>query len=324
MIRDTIPVSVIVPNYNSGLDLKECIESINSGQRPAEILIIDDCSTDDSLELAFKLKSQYANIKVLQREVNGGAAEARKLGISAASQDLIALVDADDLLETEALAVAYAAMISSGADICIWDLWRFDVEKKWRFDAANPEVFPKSGREAVLLTLGGWGIHPLGISHKSIYKKAYQELIETAYNADELLTRLVFSHATMVVGCEKKYFYRSNPLSTSRVLNARRLSSLRSCLWLLDFARNYPEAPIRKMVRGGIGEAWFYWKNRNQIGNVETLRELRVFLPKIARFPGLLSWLWQSPKHFIALLFLSVAMWGGTQASNKAHGVDHV
>ena len=324
MTSNTIPVSVIVPNYNSGLYLKECIESVNSGQWPAEILIIDDCSIDNSLDLALKLQSQYANIRVLQREVNGGAAEARKTGISAASQDLIALVDADDLLETDALADAYTAMTSSGADICIWDLWRFDADKKWRFDAANPKVFPKTGREATLLTLGGWGIHPLGISHKSIYRIAYQEFTEIAFNADELLTRLVFSHATMVVGCQKKYFYRSNPLSTSRVLNARRLSSLRSCLWLLDFARNYPEAPIRKMVRGGISEAWFYWKNRNQIGNVETLRELRVFLPKIARFPGLFFWLWQSPKHFIALLFLSVAIWSGTQASNKAHGVDRV
>jgi glycosyltransferase involved in cell wall biosynthesis len=319
----TIPVSVIVPNYNSRRYLKECIESINSGQRPAEILIIDDCSTDDSLDLAFKLKSQYPNIKVLQREVNGGAAEARKLGVYAASQDLIALVDADDLLETDALADAYAVMMSSAADVCIWDLWSFDAENKWRH-AANPNSLPKTGREAAILTLGGWRMHAAGMSLKSLYKKAYRELAETAFNADELLTRLVFSHATMIVGCQKKYLYRSHAASTTRVLSVRRLSSLDSCLWLLNFAHHYPEAPIRTMVRGGIAEAWFYWKNRNQIGKAETLSALREFLPKIARFPGLWSWLWQSPKHFIALLFLSGVILVVRKRRNEAHGVGHV
>ena len=305
MTRNTIPVSVIVPCYNVVRYLEDCIESINSGQWPAEILIIDDCSTDESLDLAFKLQSQYANIKVLQCKVNGGAAEARKVGVFAASQDWIAPVDADDLLETDALAVAYAAITLSGAEICIWDLWCFNGESNWRH-GANPNKLPLTGREAMVLTLGDWRMHSFSLYHKALYKGAYQGFTETAFNADELLTRIVFSHATMVVGCEKKYFYRCHSQSTTQTLNVRKLSSLRSCLWLLDFARNYPEAPIRKMVRGSISHAWFYWKNRNQIGNVETLNELRIFVHKISLFPGLWSWLWRSPKHFIGLLLLSV------------------
>ncbi|MEO5658255.1 MAG: glycosyltransferase family 2 protein [Polaromonas sp.] len=308
MHEPMIPVSVIVPNYNSGTYLPESIKSINSGQWPAEILIIDDCSTDGSLELAIELQQQYSNIRLLKREVNGGIAEAKKLGIATATQDLIAFVDADDLIETNALKEAYEKMITSNADICIWKLWRFDEEKQWQHDA-NPTGFPKKGAEAVLLTLGVWRIHPLGVSRKYLYERAFQGFAENGTNADELLTRLAFSHAKQVVGCNKKYYYRSNPLSSTRALSARSVTALRSHLWLLDFAHGYPGAPIKQMARGAIGDAWFYWTKRRQIGLTSTLRELQNFLPRIYRFKGLWALLWRSPKHLIALLILSVAAW---------------
>ena len=319
----TIPVSVIVPNYNSGYYLKELIESINHGLWPAEILVIDDCSTDGSLDLAFKLQSQYKNIQVLQMKSNGGAAEARKFGIFAASQALVALVDADDLLETDALAVAYFTITSSRADICIFELWSFNVENKWRH-YANPDVLPKTGRDAMLLTLGCWRMHAAGISKKNLYKTAYQEFSEISFNADELITRLVLSNAALIVGCEKKYFYRSHSAATTHTLNARRLGGLRSHLWLLNFARDYPEAPFKSMVRGAIGEACFYWSNRKLIGKVQTLSALRDFVPKIARLPGIWPLLWRSPKHLIGLMFLSVVIRGGTEASNKANNVNQI
>ena len=240
--------------------------------------------------------------------MNGGAAEARKLGITEATQDFIAFVDADDLLEAGALEDAYTEIVSSGADICIWELWRFDEQSTWQHDA-NPKDFPKTGEDAVLLTLGGWRIHPLGVTRKFIYEKAYQGFTETTINADELLTRLVFSHATQVVGCKRKYFYRSHPVSTTRILNARRLSSLRSHLWLLNFAHRFPAAPTGEMARGAIWEAWFYWTQRKQFGVSATLRELRIFLVGLYRFPGLSSLLWRSPKYLAGLLFLSIAVW---------------
>ena len=303
MSKQTVPVSVIVPNYNSGHYLTDCVKSINSGQWPAEILIIDDCSTDDSLAMAIKLQSQFSNIRVLEREVNGGAAEARKLGIFASSQEWIAFVDADDLLENDALSAAHGTAVGSGADICIWELWRFENEKKWK-SAANPASFPHTGRDAVLLTLGAWIIHPLGVSKKSLYEKAYEGFAESMMNADELLSRLVFSHANLVVGCGKRYFYRSHLASTTRLLNRRRLSSLRSHLWLLRFSRQFREAPIRKMTLDALWEAWFFWTKREQIGVSVTVSELKAFLPDIFFISRSSAWLWQHPKYFAVFFYL--------------------
>jgi glycosyltransferase involved in cell wall biosynthesis len=303
-----IPLSVIVPNYNSGTYLSDCIKSINSGVWPAEILIIDDCSTDKSLELAQNLLEQYSNIRLLRRQVNGGALEARRLGISESTQELIALVDADDFLEECALENAYKEISSSGADICIWDLWGFDEESKWR-NVANPKDFPITGNESVLLTLGGWNIHAFGLYRKIVLEEAYEGFNETFFMADELLTRLAFSHASKVVGCEKKYLQRSHSQSSTRILSAKRLSSLRRHIWLLKFARNFNAAPIREMTCIAVWEAWFYWTQRKKIGVPDTLLELRFFLAGLYRCPGLLTLLFRRPKFLAGLLFLSIVVW---------------
>lgn len=303
MSMQTVPVSVIIPNYNSGQYLEDCVKSINSGQWPAEILIVDDCSTDGSFALALKLQSQFSNVRAIAREVNGGAAEARRVGIAESSQDWIAFVDADDLLEADAIFSAHFSAISSSADICIWELWRFEDEKKWK-SKSNPESLPKSGREAILLTLGGWKIHPLGVSRKEIYLRAYEGFSELTLNADELLTRIAFSHAELVVGCEKRYFYRSHVESTTRVFNARRLSSLRSQLWLLRFAHQFAEAPIRQMTLDALWEAWFFWRMRKKIGVSVTVRELKFFLSDFLPVSRSGFWLWRHPKYFAAFIYL--------------------
>ena len=305
-----IPVSVIIPNYNSGTYLTDCINSINSKLWPNEILIIDDCSTDNSLELAENLMKQFHNIRLLRCELNRGALEARRFGIFEATHELIALVDADDLLEEDALENAYAEITSTGADICIWDLWGFNERSKFR-NVANPKDFPITGEESVLLTLGGWNwnIHAFGIYRKKILEMAYQGFNETFFMADELLTRLAFSHSRQVVGCKKKYLQRSHSQSSTRILNVRRLSSLQRHVWLLNFARRLSAPSIAEMACVAIWEAWYYWTQRKQIGVAETLRELRIFIAGLYRFPGLLHLLWRNPKFLCGLLFLSIAVW---------------
>jgi len=295
-----VPVSVIVPNFNSGKYLEYCITSINSSQCPAEIIIIDDCSTDNSLELAFELELKYSNIKVLKRVSNGGAAEARKLGILTASQDWIALVDADDFLEEKAIQNAYSTAVRDGSDVCIWDMWRTDSERSWRSMSLNPNDFPKSGRQATIETLGQWKIHPLGVSRKEIYINAYREFSETILNADELLTRLVFASASKISFSEKRYFYRVNPDSSTQTISTRRLTTLHSYIWLLKFARNYPEVNPEIISMGAIAQAWHFFKNRKAYGTVKVMGILTDFIPKIAKEGNLHKWIWKRPKHLIA------------------------
>ena len=91
-------ISVIVPCYNQGIYLKETIQSaLASTYRPLEIIIINDGSTDDSLELARVLETQHPEVRVLD-QANGGVTKARNTGIAAAQGEYILPVDGDDLI----------------------------------------------------------------------------------------------------------------------------------------------------------------------------------------------------------------------------------
>jgi len=103
-----IPVSVIIASFNSERYLEECINSINqSKKKPEQIIIVDDCSTDNSLELSKKLRNNNKNISLFEMKKNSGAAEARKYALEYANQNYICYVDSDDILEINALDDAY-------------------------------------------------------------------------------------------------------------------------------------------------------------------------------------------------------------------------
>lgn len=86
-------VSVIVPNYNYGSFLKDCLESIiNQTYENFEVIVVDDGSTDHSLEIAHT----FPQVRLLT-QANKGVNSARNLGIQFAKGELIALCDSDDL-----------------------------------------------------------------------------------------------------------------------------------------------------------------------------------------------------------------------------------
>lgn len=94
--------SIIVPIYNTEKYLDKCIKSVlNQTMSDYELILIDDCSTDDSLTIACKYKSEH--IKVLKNVSNSGLSETRNLGIKNASGDYIVFLDSDDYIEKTAL-----------------------------------------------------------------------------------------------------------------------------------------------------------------------------------------------------------------------------
>lgn len=104
-------VSVIVPNYNYSNYLNQCIDSILSQDYPRiEIIVVDDGSTDDSLEVLKK----YANeVKVISTS-NCGVNHARNLGLDASLGEMVAFCDSDDWWE--------ASKISSQVNVLLGNI----------------------------------------------------------------------------------------------------------------------------------------------------------------------------------------------------------
>lgn len=91
-------VSVIIPIYNASEYISKCIESIKESDYPdIEVLLVNDGSSDNSLDICRSLEKNYSWIKVLDKP-NGGVSTARNAGLIKAKGDYVTFVDVDDYL----------------------------------------------------------------------------------------------------------------------------------------------------------------------------------------------------------------------------------
>ncbi|EUJ27437.1 glycosyl transferase family protein [Listeria floridensis FSL S10-1187] len=92
-------VSVIIPAYNVSEYIEACIESVMTQSYPdLEVIVIDDGSTDDTLEKLEKLKEQFPHLTIYHKE-NGGLSAARNDGVKYATGTYLAFVDSDDVID---------------------------------------------------------------------------------------------------------------------------------------------------------------------------------------------------------------------------------
>jgi cellulose synthase/poly-beta-1,6-N-acetylglucosamine synthase-like glycosyltransferase len=101
------PVSIVIPCYNEGKSIGDVIENLlnlNYPKEMIEIIVVDDKSTDNSVEVVKRYTEKYENVKLIVNKKNsGGAAEPTNIGIRAAKYDYITVADADSYPERDAL-----------------------------------------------------------------------------------------------------------------------------------------------------------------------------------------------------------------------------
>lgn len=94
-------VSVIVPTYNRSSLLKETLDSVLAqSMRPAEIIVVDDCSPDDTLDL---VKSYGDRVRAITKPTNRGKAHSINLALAECQHPLVWIVDDDDLVKADAM-----------------------------------------------------------------------------------------------------------------------------------------------------------------------------------------------------------------------------
>lgn len=95
-MKSKYKLSVIIPLYNAGSYFRDCMESlIAQTWKDLEIIIVNDGSTDCSVDIAQYYAEKYPHVRLLH-QANQGVSVARNLGLDVAVGDYIAFVDADD------------------------------------------------------------------------------------------------------------------------------------------------------------------------------------------------------------------------------------
>ena len=119
-------ISVVIPVYNTEKYLKECIDSvINQSYNNLEIILVDDGSTDNSLEICNKYADMDKRIKVIHKN-NGGLSDARNVGIENANGKYITFVDSDDFIENDMYELLYNDVCENNAEIAGCDYYLFN------------------------------------------------------------------------------------------------------------------------------------------------------------------------------------------------------
>ena len=123
--------SIIVPIYNVERYLEQSIESVLAQDyQNYELILVDDGSPDNSIDICIKYAKQYSNI-VFIHKINGGLSDARNAGIQIARGEYLMFLDSDDYWEGTNILSDLAQISKENQDLIIYDLtFRYKDNKK--------------------------------------------------------------------------------------------------------------------------------------------------------------------------------------------------
>lgn len=134
-------ISIIVPVYNTSKYLRKCLDSIFSQTyRDFELIAINDCSTDDSLDILIEYKRLHSNMRIINNEINMGAGVSRNKGIDISCGEYIMFIDSDDYIVLDTLEEAYKCAINNSSDLVRYDFNRVIGKKQFGYRVLDKEL----------------------------------------------------------------------------------------------------------------------------------------------------------------------------------------
>lgn len=217
-VKTTSPlVSIIVPVYNMEVFVEECLKSIlNNTYTNFELIIVNDGSTDNTLEIVSKFKDP--RIQIINKE-NGGAASSRNVGLNIAKGEYIIFIDADDVITTDFIKLYVTYSLEYNADICYSGFLRFfEFTPKENSVPHKVTVYQKEGyfnTDAKRIVCTG-----KLFSKRLISKLRFKEGI--VHEDEAFYTLLLKQDINNIVDIDKPlYFYRINPSSVTHIRNKK-------------------------------------------------------------------------------------------------------
>lgn len=133
-------ISIIVPAFNVEQYIEQCIDSINAQTyKHFELIIVNDGSTDKTLEIIEKCKEKYGWIRIINID-NHGQGYARNRALEEADGDYILFLDADDFIDPVTLQVAIKRIEEDNSDMVVFD-WKYYYQDTNEYKYVNKDDF---------------------------------------------------------------------------------------------------------------------------------------------------------------------------------------
>lgn len=220
-----LKLSIVVPVYNVEKYIEKCLRSCaeqNVSPNDYEIIVINDGSPDNSLEIVERVAKDYRNVIVVSQE-NKGLSEARNKGLSLARGDYIWFVDSDDWIEKNCLERLLDLCFQHHLDIlhfCAANAIGEECVRRYSYSTASDDVMP--GKEALLK-----GVHS-PCAPFSIYKRNF--LLDNAlsfypgifHEDSEFMPRAWYAAKKVLLIDDICYYTNQNPNSITRSVNPKK------------------------------------------------------------------------------------------------------
>lgn len=169
-------ISVIMPVYNAENFIEDSVKSIlNQSFKEIEVICINDCSPDNSLQKLYELQAYDTRVKVLDLQKNVGAGAARNAGLEIATGQYVTFVDADDVIEQELYAKAYEACRDGMIDQVVWGL----VEDHYDKEGNLIKQIPITAKNETLLDQTGFVEKILELEEKTLFGYLWNSMYRT-------------------------------------------------------------------------------------------------------------------------------------------------
>ena len=237
-------ISVIVPIYNTEKYLVECVESIRKQTYSnIEIILVDDGSTDASIEICDEFAEKDSRVRVFHKE-NEGVAVARNFGIQQSNGQYVVIVDSDDVAVDKMIEVLYTQIKENDADIAVGNYYIYDESDGnfyYYITEADYCVEVLSPQELIDRQAGAWKWNSTAfmLTTFKLYKKVLFDDVSFTHGRrfdDEASTHRLFLRS------KKKVFVNDNVY-----LYRRRSGSIMRTEFDLSWARDLVEVFSKKI-----------------------------------------------------------------------------
>ncbi len=127
--QEEIKLSIIIPTHNVEEHIYTCMDSIvNQGLNKTEVICIDDCSTDSTLDILKEYEEYCDNITVIENEENHGPGYSRNRGLDVATGEYVCFIDSDDWIEDFSLGYLYTLACKKDIDLLFSKIIDYDDE----------------------------------------------------------------------------------------------------------------------------------------------------------------------------------------------------
>lgn len=213
-------ISVVIPVYNVEDYIRQCLDSIVNqtlGIENIEVIIVNDQTQDNSMEIINEYASKYPSFKIITNDVNKGLGESRNAGLENVTSDYVTFVDSDDFISLNTLKDSLCKISESNADLLIYNIKTYTGSEFIEEESVHNQNFSEN------LLVDDINSYPKLFFSTSACNKVYHRnlfpLIKFSkglYEDNVVTCNVLLNARNIYLSKDSDYFYRKNPESITK------------------------------------------------------------------------------------------------------------